>query len=228
MNIFILDENPYLAAQWQHDRHVVKMILESAQMLSTAVRLGRAPINVAQDVVDSCYKVTHQNHPCNLWLRSNAANFAWLTCHLDGLMSEYHRRFGKIHATYELKLRFMQIVTQYSGADRFWTRDENHKQVVHPEVLALAAQHTPFAVCMPDEFKRDNAIDSYRTLYREVKVHQTHVKWTRCANVPEFLSDLPLTHDTTGWTYRVVGPIKLAKHSRPPRPKFAFKRTDSL
>ena len=62
MNIFILDKNIKKCASYHCDKHVAKMILESAQMLSTAVRLAGDDIG---------YKVTHQNHPCMVWTRNS-------------------------------------------------------------------------------------------------------------------------------------------------------------
>lgn len=88
MNIFILDECPIKAAQYQNNKHVVKMILETAQMMSTAVILtgGSAP-----------YKATHKNHPCNVWARKTKANFNWLKHHGIALCREYTYRYNKVH-----------------------------------------------------------------------------------------------------------------------------------
>lgn len=83
MNIFVLDAHPSLAARMQCDKHVVKMILESAQIMST-IRGGP-------------YKPTHENHPCVVWARSSSANYMWLWQHAVELCREYTRRYGKIH-----------------------------------------------------------------------------------------------------------------------------------
>jgi hypothetical protein len=69
MNIFILDEIPEKCARYHCDAHVIKMILESAQMLSTTVRLSG---------IDRGYKITHQNHPCTLWTGESLSNWQWL------------------------------------------------------------------------------------------------------------------------------------------------------
>ena len=71
MNIFYLDKNPDLSAQLHCDKHVVKMILEYAQMLSTAHRV----LDNSQDV----YKIAHKNHPCTIWVRENKSNYKWLS-----------------------------------------------------------------------------------------------------------------------------------------------------
>lgn len=88
MNIFILDEDPTLAAQMQCDAHVVKMTLETAQLLSSALILngGTAP-----------YKITHKGHPSTVWTASSRENFLWLVAHGKALAEEYTYRYGKIH-----------------------------------------------------------------------------------------------------------------------------------
>lgn len=86
MNIFVLSEDPFEAAQMQCDKHVVKMILESGQMLCAAHPEGHAP-----------WKRTHYNHPCTVWTRSSKANYEWLAAHGLELCAEYTRRYGKRH-----------------------------------------------------------------------------------------------------------------------------------
>ena len=90
MNIFYLDENPKLCAQYHVDRHVVKMILETAQLLSTAHWFTGS---------EGPYRATHKNHPSAIWARSNKSNYNWL-CKLGlELCKEYTYRYGKIHKT---------------------------------------------------------------------------------------------------------------------------------
>jgi hypothetical protein len=95
MNIFVLDENPVLAAQHQCDKHVVKMVLESAQLLSTAHRLCN------DDPDESVYKATHTNHPCSLWVRAGDGNYLWLYEHFLALADEYTHRYNKVHKSFD-------------------------------------------------------------------------------------------------------------------------------
>ena len=88
MNIFILSTNPVEAAQMQCDKHVVKMVLESAQILST--------------VSGGPYKPTHANHPCVLWAKANRTNFNWLCRHGMALCAEYTRRYGRRHKSQDV------------------------------------------------------------------------------------------------------------------------------
>lgn len=90
MNIFYLDTDPVLAAQYQHDKHVVKMILETAQILSTVLH--------KQGINDPLlYKPTHANHPCTLWAGACDANYTWLVLHGEALCAEYTYRYGRTH-----------------------------------------------------------------------------------------------------------------------------------
>lgn len=84
MNIFVLDEDPVLAAQYHCDKHVVKMVLETAQILSTVSGLGG-------------YRKTHERHPCVLWAGTNQANYDWLVQLGLALGTEYTYRYDKVH-----------------------------------------------------------------------------------------------------------------------------------
>jgi hypothetical protein len=86
MNIFVLDREPKKAAMHLCDKHVVKMTLESAQILCSAYAKNAAP-----------YKQTHINHPCSLWARKSKQNYNWLIEHAYALCDEYEKRYGKIH-----------------------------------------------------------------------------------------------------------------------------------
>lgn len=88
MNIFILDEDPIQAARDQCNKHVVKMIVESAQLLTTAWPPDVTP-----------YRRTHVNHPCGKWVRHSLTNYKWLVVHAVELCEEYTRRYGKTHKT---------------------------------------------------------------------------------------------------------------------------------
>lgn len=74
MNIFVLDSSPYLAAQYHCDKHVVKMISESVQMLHAAMPKLPVPLIQLQPIV----KLTHQHHPCTIWAGESYSNFCWL------------------------------------------------------------------------------------------------------------------------------------------------------
>ena len=88
MNIFVLHHNPTIAAQMQCDKHVVKMILETAQMLCTVAH---------EHSFNAPYKATHKKHPCTLWAAQSKENWNWLIKHGLGLCAEYTKRYGRVH-----------------------------------------------------------------------------------------------------------------------------------
>jgi len=95
MNIFILDKEVEKCAEYHCDKHVIKMILESAQMLSAVVRLNGHDIG---------YKLTHKNHPCTIWARESLSNYNWLVRLTRLLNYEYRYRYDKDvnHKSYDL------------------------------------------------------------------------------------------------------------------------------
>jgi hypothetical protein len=114
MNIFYIHDNPVIAAQAMTDKHVVKMILESAQLLSTAHRYldGQEYIQLSKSGARlkkwnhpdphtdaTLYKSTHLNHPSGVWVRQSAENYMWLYKHFIALSEEYYQRYGKRHAS---------------------------------------------------------------------------------------------------------------------------------
>ena len=93
MNLFFLSDDPYEAAAPQADVHVVKMILETLQMLSTAIHYSRSvPVTPFP-----LYKVTHANHPTAKWVRYSTSYYAWALKHAQALCTKYTRRYNKTH-----------------------------------------------------------------------------------------------------------------------------------
>ena len=90
MNIFVLDSNPIKAARYHNDRHCVKMILESTQLLSTA-------LPYLEKRRTGPYKPTHINHPCSVWTRTCKGNYLWLWKLCVALCGEYTHRYGRVH-----------------------------------------------------------------------------------------------------------------------------------
>jgi hypothetical protein len=95
MNIFVLDTDIKKCAEYTCDKHVVKMILESAQMLSTACRVSG---------IDAGYKSTHKNRPCSIWVRNSLDNWKWLRSLVIELNREWKKRFKhtRNHKSYDV------------------------------------------------------------------------------------------------------------------------------
>ena len=139
MNIFYLDKCPEKAARLQYNKHVVKMILESAQMLCTAHHhYGNG------DKVP--YKKAHYNHPSTIWVRENAYNYMWLYKHMVALGNEYTKRYGKEHLT--ITKCFDPLFRLPPG-------------IQIPKPLT----HTQPPQCMPDEYKDKCSVQAYWNYY---------------------------------------------------------------
>lgn len=144
MNIFVLDEDPRTSASYHNNRHVVKMIVESAQLLSTAHHALDG-----EDAIQGIYKSAHLNHPCTVWARESKQNYEWLLQLARGLVDEYHIRYGnKTHKT-------EAIIETLKTA---------------PKRIASWGL-TPFAQAMPEEYREENAVQAYRKYYILDKPH---------------------------------------------------------
>lgn len=146
MNIFYLDECPVKSAVMQCDKHVVKMILESAQMLCTALH---------EKGIEAPYKSTHKNHPCSIWARQSDLNYAWLYEHMVELANEYTRRYNKTHKTSN-HFEFLKPNFLYTLKD--------------------LKDLPPPPQCMPDEHKRESTVEAYRQYYIKEKSYMAKWK----------------------------------------------------
>jgi len=158
VNIFFLDEDPELAAQAMCDKHVVKMILESAQLLCTAQHYFNSDPRPDQYQHIKFYKSTHVNHPCNVWTRKCLANYNWLAQHALALCNEYTYRYNKKHKSQD-------IITLCS--------------LFYPMGIDVSMYQTQPALAMPDEYKCDDPVQSYRRYYTECKRNEIQMRWTK-------------------------------------------------
>ncbi len=178
MNIFFLDRSPLVAAQYHCDRHVVKMILESAQLLSTAHRIldgevsvGLSPSNRKRKtwtLFDSreqlLYRATHINHPSAIWARSNIDHYRWLYDLFYQLIGEYKYRYDdKNHACEKLLVPLLDAPNNISIVD--W-------------------EDPPQA--MPDDAKvLGSSVDAYRNYYR---LHKRRMANWKLRGIPDWYS----------------------------------------
>lgn len=152
MNIFYLDRDPNIAAQMMCDKHVVKMILESAQMLSTAHRVLDGDYRADRG---GFYKMAHKNHPSTIWVRASSENYRWLWKHFDALLKEYTHRYGKHHATERLRnILFMPPLN-----------------IVHGVPFTDPPQ------CMPEICKGEDTVLAYQNYYIIEK--SGFARWTK-------------------------------------------------
>jgi len=164
MNIFRLHDDPYIAAQMHCDKHVVKMILETAQMLSTAYRVLSSE-KLADDV--GMYKMAHKSHPSCVWIRNDVWNYYWAVSLLSALCEEYTYRYDKHHASERLLHYFQKHV---------------------PYGIEMKAQDMTFPQCMPDEYKVEgDPVSAYRKYYKGEKAY--FAKWNRGREAPAWWDD---------------------------------------
>ena len=151
MNIFFLDRSATLAAQYHCDKHVVAMVRETAQILSTAHRV------LDPDQCDeNFYRKTHVNHPSSAWARGSMSQYVWTWKLLVNLCKEYTARYNKVHAVEKkgMLTTLARVPKPLLEADDSW--------VDPPQ-------------CMPDRLKGSFAVLAYRRYYVEEKIR--FAKW---------------------------------------------------
>ena len=156
MNIFYLHKNPIKAAQYQYNKHVVKMILESAQMLCAAHHVIGNPD-------DPPYKLAHKNHPSTIWVRESIFHYDWLWNHMMALGDEYTKRYGKTHLS----------ITKMNDYEMYWAP----LGMPSPEF-----KQPPQA--MPDEYKHKDSIIAYWQYYIHGKSHIAHKDEEKYLTIP--------------------------------------------
>ena len=192
MNIFALSLNPKDAAQAHGDKHVVKMILETCQMLYTAhwiaahpeLLVHRAPIKLAaahklleipagMQTAPVClsrpeagYRPVHAHHPCTIWIRTSVENYLWAADLALAIAEEYEYRWpGRIHSC---------------KAHAEWLK-ANPPMPSLPEIA-----RTPFAMAMPVEYKMSDPVQAYINFYKGSKHDRGLTTYTR-RGPPAFL-----------------------------------------
>lgn len=183
MNIFFLHPDPAIAAEMHCDKHCVKMILETAQMLCTAHRVLDGDTVADQK---GMYKTAHLNHPCTKWVRAAPLQYEW-TYHLfKSLCDEYTKRYDKVHLT-DKKFREILSTPPFNiNAQVMYMFHDGGR----PYILADYIQPPQ---CMPDQYKvPDDAVKAYRDYYIGEKAG--FAKWAYCSTPTWF---------TTGTTAQV-------------------------
>jgi len=177
VNIFYVDPDPKVAAQSLVDKHCVKMILESAQLLSTAHRVldGEQYVDASSgrkikrwklhDNRESVmYSATHVNHPSAIWCRTSIENYLWLVEHFFGLLDEYTYRYGKRHKCFDMGYYLQSPPKNLKAYD--WT----------PMPSAMA----------PEYIVGDDPLENYRNYYKVGKARMHN--WKK-RSPPEWLTN---------------------------------------
>lgn len=164
MNIFVLDRDIENAVQFQVKMHCTKMPLETAQLLSTCHRIFESRY------AEKAYRKTHENHPCSIWVRESRSNYDWLYDFWCKQFEEFRYRRNKSHSSEKLL------------------------DVLKYNPVKLDRGLTPFALCMPDKYKVECPIESYRIFYNNEKRHL--FDWEGKRPVPDWVYDYTEKLDT--------------------------------
>jgi len=159
MNIFILDLDPRKAAQMMCDKHILSQMKESAQLLCSPFEPGAAP-----------YRRTHYNHPCAKWVRESEDNFNWLFDHAHELNREYTKRYSFSKIGLDISHKSWEVCS--------WALS-NVDKIMFPK-----KDLTPFAQAMPEECRRLDVVEAYRTYYLTHK--RDIAKWDRGTSAPDW------------------------------------------
>ena len=180
MNIFYLDNDPVKSAELHCDKHVVKMIIEYAQLMSTAHRVldgdlyeDRTANNHRikrwrlsdSNMENVLYKASHINHPSNIWIRSSDSHYQFVYDMFVALCNEYTHRYGRVHLTEEKLKDVLQHLPSNIANINF---------VDPPQA-------------MPDDVKTSDAVDAYQNYYRVYK--KGFAKWTD-RETPAFMKNI--------------------------------------
>jgi hypothetical protein len=161
VNIFALDSNPERAARMHCDRHVVKMVLETAQLLSTTCHARNVSLASQLTALGLCYRPTHWHHPCTLWVMHSQGNLAWLERLGLALCKEYTYRYGKVHASEKVIRALVEAETGAEGKSYH----------------CLLRRRTPFVQVLPLPYIGDDPVTAYRHYYIAEKA--PICRWTR-------------------------------------------------
>jgi len=149
MNLFILSLCFRECAEAMFDKHISKMIIEAAQMLSTAKHI-LDPFKDDEDGARIIYAISHKNHPVSIWIRTSLENYLWTLDMVDAMHEEWRFRYGHGDNHYHSSFIIAQYLRTYCPPAE-----------VFPE-----RGLTPFAQAMPDEYKSADAVESYRKYYQ--------------------------------------------------------------
>ena len=171
MNIFFLHPNPRRCARWHCDKHVVKMIIESCQLLYTAHWMLAQLFDLVEPPYIHCapnrgYKPTHPKHPCGIWVRESLNNYRWLVRLTEELILEYKFRYENKTHKCEEHLIWLKMNEPFGLESTGFTAPK---------------------CAMPEEYKRSNPIVAYRLFYKFSKDRERGiVKYTN-RHRPHFL-----------------------------------------
>lgn len=115
MNIFVTSPDPWECARFLDNKRLVKMVMESSQLLATAINVS-AGVPKGQTIAP--IRSTHVNHPCAVWARQSVGNYRWLLKHFIALLDEYAERYGREHAYLEHVNQYFELIGHIPEGDQ--------------------------------------------------------------------------------------------------------------
>ena len=213
MNIFYLDKQPHISAIYHCDQHVVKMILEYAQLLSTTWRWFAehqpvCPYGTEKElkwtlrpdckkILELCYKSTHVDHPSAVWVRQSRYHYQYLVRLYDALCLEYRNRYDKVHETegrfdspFDVEFKWGYF------SNSIWNVSPPppiHRYSGHKGKFEEPPQ------CMPDEYKHEDTVTAYRNFYKYDK--SKFARYRRSIR-PTWLHDIATEYTEDSFQYQ--------------------------
>jgi hypothetical protein len=163
MNLFILSLIQKEIAEYMMDKHVSKILLEAIQMLCSAKRL----LEPNDEINGQLYKLAHKNHPVTIWCRTSRENYMWTLELVEELHNEWRYRYGHPDTKFHKSYLVAQLLKQ-------------HIPTTFPEVGL-----TRFALAMPDIYKTDDPVESYRKYYMSDEKRRI-ASWNKKREMPNW------------------------------------------
>jgi len=165
MNLFILSLIQREIAQYMMDKHISKILLEAVQMLCSAKRV----LTPDDESNERLYKMAHKNHPVTIWCRTSKANFVWTLDLVDEMHAEWKYRYAHPESKQHKSYLIAQYLREHMPSDESFEKEGL----------------TQFALAMPDQYKTDDPVESYRNYYMSEE-KQKIATWKKLREKPEW------------------------------------------
>ena len=200
MNIFAFVPSSVVSAQMLDDKRVGKMIIESGQLLTAAIRITLGCAGYSDEEIDALFvkygiltvskgtpwRLTHQNHPCSIWTRESYENYSWLVSYTLSLINEFSLRYDKLHgcapAIVGMRAIGDEMLKPIMRGEVSWAGGDEAEQI---QATVYAKELTPFVMAMPDEFKQEALYDPHRA-YQLYHHSKPNVYWRKGRDAPDW------------------------------------------
>ena len=186
MNIFVLDTDPRAAARMMCDKHIPKMLIESAQMMASALRrhgVDESELPLTRRGTPYTMASPNQNHPCTKWAGDSYENFMWLYQHAESLAREYLKRFGKRKGTHRTIRTIREI---HQTFDKHFPTFDFPEDGLTPFALAVNRKKDIELIVHAEG---NDAVEAYRRYYHS----KQFAKWEKGTPAPNWWQGVEVT-----------------------------------